>query len=272
LRSLGAATSVVLVGLAAYAAVALLVWAFQERLIFYPQSPHGEPAPPPGWSLEHVDFTPPGGTRLVGVLVKPPLQRPPVVVYFGGNAEEVTSYATEAAQAYGERAVLLLNYRGYGASEGVPGERELVADGVGALEWVRARHDVDGTRIALHGRSLGTGVAVQVAARSAPRCVVLTSPFDSARDVAKGVYPWLPVAWLLRHPFDSIAHAPRLTMPVLVLAGEADTLIGPHHSRRLAAAWGGPARFVSLPGMGHNDLSVHPQYAPAIREFLDAHL
>lgn len=268
----GAAASVVLVALGAYAGVALLVWALQERLIFYPQPVHGVARAPAAWSAERVDLAAADGTRLVGVLVKPPLERPPVVVYFGGNAEEVTAFAAEADATYGERAVLLLNYRGYGESGGAPGERELVADGVAAVDWARARPDLDGHRLALHGRSLGTGVAVQVAAQRPPRCIVLTSPFDSALDVARGVYPWLPVAWLMRHPFDSLAHAPRLAMPALVLAGDADTLIAPAHSRRLAAAWGRPATVVALPGMGHNDLAIHPRYAPEIRAFLDAHL
>lgn len=268
----GAAVSVVLVALGAYAGVALLVWALQERLIFYPQGLRVEPRAPPGWSLERIELRSADGFRLAGVLVKPPSPRPATVVYFGGNAEEVTASAPDAHLLYGERAVLLVNYRGYGASEGRPGERELVADGVAAIDWIRSHAELDGTRIALHGRSLGSGVAVQVAAQRPPRCIVLTSPFDSALDVARGVYPWLPIAWLMRHPFDSMSHAPKLQVPALVLAGDADTLIAPAHSRRLAAAWGRPATLVALPGMGHNDISLHPRYALEVRAFLDAHL
>jgi len=272
LRRLNAAGSFLVVAAAAYLGVAVLVWALQERLLFYPRPLHGHARAPAGWSLEQVTIDAEGGVRLAGVLVKPPAERPPVVVYFGGNAEEVTAYAHDADALYGPRAVLLLNFRGYGGSTGSPGERELVADGVRAVDWVRARSDLDGTRLAVHGRSLGTGVAVQVAAQRPPRCVVLTSPFDSALAVAKGVYPWLPVRWLMRHPFDSLAHAPRLAMPVLVVYGEADTLIAPAHSQRLAAAWGTPPTVVGLGGMGHNDLDIHPGYARAVRGFLDAHL
>jgi pimeloyl-ACP methyl ester carboxylesterase len=86
------------------------------------------------------------------------------------------------------------------------------------------------------------------------------------------MYPWLPVALLLRHRFDSAARAPGLRVPLLVLVGEADTLIAPHHSERLAAAWGGPVERVNLPGFGHNDLDLHPRYAQALRAFLDRHL
>jgi fermentation-respiration switch protein FrsA (DUF1100 family) len=271
LSRVGTLSSLALVAAGAYVGVALLVWAFQERLLFYPQPVRGPATPPAGWTAERVSIPTPDGPRLAGVLVKPPSERPAVVLYFGGNAEEVTAYAPDAATTYGDRAVLLLNYRGYGESQGAPGERELVADGVVAFDWLRARSDVDGSRIALHGRSLGAGVAVQVAALRPPRCVILTTPFDSALDVARRVYPWLPVSWLMRHPFDSLAHAPKLDLPALLLVGEADTLIPPAHARRLAAAWGRAATLVPFPGMGHNDISFHPRYDAEIHAFLEAH-
>jgi len=255
-----------------YAAVTALVWFAQERLIFYPQPPLGRASAPPGWRLEDVSFRTQDGTVLVGVLALPPASRPAAVIYFGGNAEEVTSYAPEVEQTYGQRAVLLVNYRGYGASGGTPSEKHLVSDGTELVDWLRARSGIDAERVAIHGRSLGTGVAVQVAAARSPRCVVLTSPFASARDVAREMYPWLPVAFLLRHPFDSLAVAPRLTVPVLILMGSADTLIAPRHSQALARAWGAPAESVMLEGFGHNDVQVNPRYAASIRAFLDRHL
>ena len=251
-----------------YVAIAVVVFLMQERLLFYPQSLLGKATPPPRWSLESVRLQARDGTPLAGVLVRPPVERAPLVIYYGGNAEEVTSYAGLAAETYGDRAVLLLNYRGYGESGGKPGERALVADALEAFDWASKRADVDTARIALHGRSLGTGVAVQVAAARPARCVVLTSPFDSARDIAKNIYPWLPVGLLLRHPFDSAALAPSIRQPALFLMGDADDIIPMSHSEKLAGAWGGPADRVVLKGFGHNDLSLTPQYAAAIRDFL----
>jgi fermentation-respiration switch protein FrsA (DUF1100 family) len=220
--------------------------------------------------LEDVAITMRDGTRLAGLLALPAaVAKPPLVIYFGGNAEEVTGYAAEAQALYGPRAALFVNYRGYGASAGRPGEAALVADGVEIYDWAGKRADIDGSRIALHGRSLGTGVAVQVAAARPARCVVLTSPFASARGVARELYPWLPVAWLLRHPFDSAARAPGIKVPALVITGSDDTVIRPHHSEKLAQAWGGTVERLSLQGFGHNDLDLHPGYASAIRSFLD---
>jgi uncharacterized protein len=240
--------------------------------MFYPRPVAGRPAAPVGWRLEAVSLRMADGTTLAGVLVLPPVERPPLVIYFGGNAEEVTEYASLAAATYGERAVLYVNYRGYGDSEGRPGEKALVGDAAEIFDWVSRRPDIDTSRIALHGRSLGTGVAVQLAAARPARCVVLTSPFSSALDVAKEFYPWLPVSLLMRHRFDSAAHAPKLTMPALFLMGDADTLIPKRHSEKLASLWGGPAERVSFEGFGHNDLDLNPRYAVAIHEFLDRRL
>lgn len=252
-----------------YLGVTALVWLAQERLLFFPQPLAPRPVAPPGWRIEEVELRTRDGTRLVGVMVAPPVARPGLVIYFGGNAQEATSFAPSAMASYGERAALLVNYRGYGASEGRPGEASLASDGIELFDWARRRGDIDASRIALHGASLGTGVAVQVAAARPARCVVLTSPYASALDLAREIYPWLPVAWLLRHPFDSAARAPRLRMPALFLMGSGDTLIPPRHSQRLAALWGGPAERVTFEGFGHNDISLNPRYAATIREFLD---
>ena len=259
----------ILAAVAGYVGVAGLVWIFQEKLLFYPRAVEQPARAPAGWKLEAVRLPMKDGTKLAGVLVIPPVARPPLVIYFGGNAEEVTSFAANASESYGERAVLLVNYRAYGDSEGSPSERALVSDGAELFDWVSRRSDLDTSRVAIHGRSLGTGVAVQVAAARAPRCVVLTSPFASAREVAKLHYPWLPVSWLIRHPFDSAARAPSLSMPVLILVGSADTLVVPAQSKRLAGLWKGPVQMLELEGYGHNELSVDPRYNQAIRAYLD---
>ena len=227
------------------------------------------PQAPAGWRLERVSVDMRDGVRIEGVLVIPPVSRPPLVLYFGGNAEEVTLDAASAERTYGPRAVLLVNYRGYGASGGNPGERSMIADAVELHDWAMRRRDLDTSRIAIHGRSLGTGVAIALAAQSPARCVVLTSPYASALDIAREAYPWLPVRLLMRNPFESDKRAPRVKSPALVLIGEADDVIAPRHSRRLASLLGGPVEIASFPGFGHNDLSLNPGYDAAIRAFLD---
>lgn len=243
----------------------------QEHLIFMPQPAFGTPSAPRGWRLEKVAITAADGTSIVGVLAKPPSANRALVIYFGGNAEETTSQAVEADR-YGERAVLLMNYRGYGESGGKPGERALVGDAIELFDWAARRTDIDPARIAVHGRSLGSGVAVQLAAARPVKAMLLTSPFDTMVAVAGSHYPWLPASLLLRHRFDSLALAPTLHMPALFLVAQRDTLVAPAHSHRLAEAWAGPAERLSFEGRGHNDLELDARYRAAILDFLDRHL
>jgi uncharacterized protein len=254
---------------AGYAGVVLIAWLGQERLLFHPRPVETKPVVPAGWRAEEVAFTTRDGTRLAGVLALPPIPKPPLVIYFGGNAEEVTSLAAMARDYYADRAALYVNYRSYGSSEGKPGEKVLVSDGIELFDWAQKRGDIDASRIAVHGRSLGTGVAIQVAAARPARCIVLTSPFLSAREVAKELYPWLPVTLLMRHPFDSAQRAPGMKTPALFIMGTADTLVPMDQSRQLADLWSGPKERLVLEGFGHNDVHVNPQYGATIRAFLD---
>jgi pimeloyl-ACP methyl ester carboxylesterase len=263
--------SLAFIAIASYLGLAAVLWLLQEKILFHPVPVFARTFPPAGWTLEEVRITAKDGTTLVGVLLKPPGDPAPLVIYYGGNAEEITAWAPVADQ-YGQRAMLLVNYRGYGHSAGSPSEKALVGDALEIYDWASKRPDIDASRIALHGRSLGSGIAVQVAAQRAVRALLLTSPYDSALEVARGIYPYLPIAWMLRHPFDSAAHAPRLKIPALVIYGTTDTIIPPRHSLRLADLWGGPTERVALSGQGHNDIDSDPKYYPALSGFLDRHL
>lgn len=259
----------VLVG---FAALCALLYLFQERLIFLPR-----PLPEdvrnalrelPG--VTEIEARVEDGTRLHGWLrhaAREASARPGLVVYFGGNAEEV-SWQVLDAEELTPWSFAAFNYRGYGLSEGRPGEAALVADAVALHDRLAAREDVDPDRIVLFGRSLGSGIAVQLAAARPVRGVVLVSPFDSLRSVGRRHYPFVPVSMLLRHPFDSLARAPRIEAPLLVLAGERDRIIPSTHSKRLFDAWRGPKRWVALPGADHNGIHLHPGYRPPIRTFL----
>lgn len=260
-------TVLLVVAAAAYLALVGAMWLLQERLLFYPQPAVAPVVVPPGWHVEDVHFAARDGVRLAGILALPPHGDRSAVIYFGGNAEEATSAAIDAEKLYGQRAVLLVNYRGYGASEGRPSERALVEDAIALYDWLAQRGDIDAQRIALHGRSLGSGVAVQVAAARPARCVLLTTPFDSAVRVAAEAYPWLPAAWLMRHPFDSVSRAPAIKAPALVLVGADDTLIRPPRSENLAAHWGGPVQRAVFAHVGHGDVQLAPGYETTVRDF-----
>ena len=193
----------------------------------------------------------------------------PLVLYFGGNAEEVSWMIEEArAQAAGV-SWLLLDYRGYGQSGGAPSEKALVADALMLYDHAATLPGVDPRRIYAFGRSLGSGVAVALAAQRPLAGVILVSPFDSLAAVAKRYYWYLPVDWMLKHRFDSIARAPQLRSPLLCLVAERDEIIPPVHAERLYDAWGGAKRKVLLAGANHNSTDGAPQFWPAIRAFLE---
>lgn len=236
-------------------ALPLVMYVLQDQLIFFPQR-----AAPGAQSvyLEAAD-----GTRLHARRIEP-APGAPLVIYFGGNAEEVSWMLDEAPRRAPGVGWLLVDYRGYGASGGSPSEKALVAD---ALQWFD--HAKTAGNVYVFGRSLGSGVAVQLAAARPVAGVILVAPFDSLVEVGKRHYPFLPVGWLLRHPFDSMARAPQIAAPLLALVAARDVIIPPAHARRLFDAWKGPKRWVELEGAGHNSTDGSPAFWPAIREFLD---
>ena len=258
-------------GTALFAGLSGLLYLIQERLIFHPQPlpdhARGMVAALPG--VEELELVTPDGVKLHGWLrhadAGPPAR--PLVLYFGGNAEEVSAWIGDAPRL-APWSVAAFNYRGYGLSDGRPGEAALRADALLLHDRLAAREDVDAERIVAFGRSLGSGVAVQLAASRPLHALLLVSPFDSLRSVARRTYPFVPVGLLLRHPFDSLALAPRVESPLLVLAGEDDTLIPPELSRRLTEAWAGPWRWELVPDADHNDIHLAERYWPAMREFL----
>jgi hypothetical protein len=241
----------------------------QDRMLFLPHLAASPGARRPPRPVDEIALTTADGPRIRGWLAPARGGGPaPLIVYYGGNAEDATGQALEPWPA--DWALALVNYRGYGASEGRPSERALCADAVTVLDALARRPDVDATRIVLVGRSLGTGVATQVAAQRPVRGVVLISPYDSMVALARYHYPFLPVRWLLRHRFDSIARAPSIEAPLLAIAGERDTVVPPERSRRLHDTWGGPKRWVLIAAAGHDDLGREREFWAAIRGFLDA--
>lgn len=238
----------------------LLMYLAQDSLIFHPQTlPESRRLALSKRPLvESVFIDAADGTRLHAWHVK----GEPLVLYFGGNAEEVSWMLDEAAQRAPGTGWLLVDYRGYGSSGGSPSERALTED---ALRW----HDkFAGRRTYVFGRSLGSGVAVQLAAQRPVAGVILVAPFDSLVEVGKRHYPFLPVDWMLRHRFDSAALAPKIAAPLLCIVAAHDEIIPAEHAKRLYDAWGGEKRWVELEGASHNDTDGMPAYWRSIRKFL----
>lgn len=247
--------------------VSLLMWSFQERLLFFPRPLESRPAAHP--NLEDLTLVAADGARLRGWLVKGSGMPAPLVIYFGGNAEEVSWLAGVAGQ-FADWSLLLVNYRGYGESEGRPGEKELFQDALAIYDYAKLRPDVNPERVVAMGRSLGSGVAVHLAAHRSLRGVVLVSPYDSIAEVGRRHYPFLPVSLMLRHRFDSLALAPKVEAPLLCLVATEDRIIPAAHSRILFEAWRGAKTWREVPRSDHDSISGEPGYWRSIEEFLKA--
>jgi fermentation-respiration switch protein FrsA (DUF1100 family) len=250
------------------------VFLLQDRLIFSPQridDARRAAVAARFPAAKEVFIGAADGTRLHAWYVAPP-PGAPLVLYFGGNAEEVSGMLEAVGDpARGETpgvGWLLTDYRGYGASGGKPSARALIADGAAWYDFAAQLPEVEAKRIVAFGRSLGSGVAVPLAAKRQLAGVILVTPYDSLTAVAQHYYPYLPVKWMLRHRFESIALAPRLEVRMLCLIAERDGVIPPVHAERLYDAWGGPKRKLVFAGAQHNDIDSAPAFWQAIRSFV----
>ena len=168
-------------------------------------------------------------------------------------------------------ATLLMDYRGYGGNAGSPSEAGLALDARAARSYVARRPDVDPARIVYFGESLGSGVAVGLAADERPFALILRSPFPSLADLGRLHYPLLPVRWLLRDRFDCLDRIRRVNCPLLVIAGTRDGIIPVAQSERLFEAAVEPKRLVRIDGADHNDyeLLAGARVIEAVVDFLE---
>ena len=245
---------------AGYAALLALLWWGQEKLIFMP-------APlPPGHRFAHgadvhevwIDVP---GARLHALHLKLPAPDG-LVFYLHGNAGNLEGWFA-GAEFYRQLNLdlVMLDYRGYGKSSGrIDSEAQLHADVRAA--WQQVAPAYAGKRRVILGRSLGSGLALVLAAEARPELTLLVSPYLSFEALAARHYPWVPRA-LLRYPMRSDLAIARVATPLALLHGERDEVIDVGHSRRLQAL-APQARLVVVPGAGHNDLQEHTAYLDAV--------
>jgi fermentation-respiration switch protein FrsA (DUF1100 family) len=249
-----------------------MLWLAQRRFIYFP----GDDVPAPAAvGLPHAEvalFKTEDDLHLTAWFV--PARAPSAnrtVVVFNGNAghrgDRARLAAQFAAQGY---ATLLVDYRGYGGNPGLPSERGLERDARAAREYLVSRGDVDLTRVAYFGESLGAAVAVRLAVDHPPAALILRSPFSSLAAIAAIHYPAVPVRWFLRDRYASIEHIGAIRSPVLVIAGDDDRIVPLEDTRRLYEAIQSPKRLLVIEGADHNDevLAVGPEVIRAVVELL----
>lgn len=253
------------IAFALYLGLCLLLYIQQDRILFYPGP--NDAMLRRQWEAQRIEI-PSGDHQLEGWWIENPSSSASrVVIYFGGNAEDVL-YTGSNAERFDARSFVVVNYRGYGGTPGAPSETALREDALAIYDYVVANKNALPRDIVVMGRSLGSGVATWLATNREVAGAILVTPFDSIRNVAAGHYPIFPVRLLLKHPFDSAALANQIRIPAIVIAAEHDNVIPPVHAQRLHDAWSGPKAFHLLEGVGHNDVELHPEYYTLINGFL----
>ena len=256
--------------IAAYIGLVFLVYFCQDYLLFFPQRLSAEKNSRLNerQDLEALEFRMSDGKKVRGWLLKKPAPAPlKLLFYYGGNAEELSGLIPDS-EKFGEWSLVLVNYRGYGQSEGKPSETKLTQDALEIFDAMLKRTGVDPRHVVLMGRSLGTGVAVHVAAQRPHAGVILVSPYDSLVHVAQRHYPIFPVNLMLRHRFHSAQQAPAIPSPLLALVAREDSIVPSSHSRLLADHWGGKVDFIEIARADHNTLSFHSVYWQSIQDYL----
>ncbi len=236
-----------------YIGLCLLLFFTQRSLIYYPQPRHNTD----GVTLLTVQNE--GQSVLVSTR---PQDGDAALIYFGGNAEDVSIDLPDYESAFPDRAIYMLHYRGYGGSTGKPTEQGIVSDALALFDLVHRQHG----RVIVVGRSLGSGVAVQIAADRPVERLVLITPYNGLVDAAAKAYPYLPNSLLLRDKFESWRYAPRVQAPTLILVAGDDEVIPAASTERLRARFrAGLIHYVVIPGAGHNSISDSPNYMQLIK-------
>jgi fermentation-respiration switch protein FrsA (DUF1100 family) len=251
-----------------YLGVVILLLALENALLYHPVRADEEWLAPPGPGVQDVEFATADGTRIHGWWWPRP-DADGALLYCHGNAGNLSHRGPglPALRQTLKLSILIFDYPGYGRSDGSPSEAGCYAAADAAYEWLARVQNVPPERIVLYGKSLGGGVAVDLATRRPHRALVLVKTFTSIPDMAQRQFPFLPARWLVRNRFDSLAKIRQCPRPVFVSHGDCDTLIPFAHGQRLFAAANEPKRFFAMHGCDHND-PLNPDFLAALADFL----
>lgn len=259
-----------LIGAAALYLLALLgIFLFQKRLIYVPDRSVWRTPSDAGLAHEEVFLTAADGVHLHGWFIPSHSSRG-TVLFFHGNAGNI-AHRVDTAERFQkwELNTFMIDYRGYGNSDGKPSERGTRMDAEAAWNFLVERKGLSPEKIVIFGRSLGAGVAADLAARVHPAGVVLESGFTSLADLGASLYPWFPVRLICRHRYPTMENASKCQCPVLVAHSRDDDLIPFSHGERIFAAAPDPKFFLEMLGTHRHCVSTTGvSYERAIKSFL----
>jgi len=254
----------ILVTLAAvYGLLTAFMYLVQDKMLFFPSPSNA--AIESRYQKYAVSFDT-GEVNLHGWFIPASDLAQPAIVFYGGNGQELST-SIDSIRALGDYHYVFVNYRGYGRSLGRPTEKDLKSDALLILDSLQTQGKISLSNTIIMGRSLGTGVAVHVAANIKSKGLILISPFNSIEAIASDLYFYLPVKWLFRHPFRSIDYVAKISVPTLIIKAENDQIVPKKYTDKLIEAWQSPLEVVELEGTNHNYIETD-QYFDVTNRFI----
>ncbi|MCP4494037.1 MAG: alpha/beta hydrolase [Gammaproteobacteria bacterium] len=251
------AFSIIVLICLAYMLVLTFMYLFQRSLLYYPV-PYQQ-----GITKDEISINT-EGINLYGWILNPTKAR--ALIYFGGNAEAIENNINNFETIFRDYCVYLVNYRGYGKSEGKPSESALFADALTIYDEIRSSH----LAISVMGRSLGSGVAVYLASQRQAEKLILLTPYDSITEVAQFHYPFLPARLVTRDRFESFRYAPQITAPTLIVTAGLDQVVPVERALKLREFFtSAQVTYNMIESAAHNDVTEFDQYQKLLRDFID---
>ena len=254
--------------------IVLFLWSCQmeNSLIFYPTSGIDGTPKELGLSYEDVYFTTEDGVKLNGWFI-PSSAGEFTLLWFHGNAGNI-SHRLQNIRLLHEKVktqIFIIDYRGYGRSEGRVSEQGTYKDAEAAFHYLRTQKNIASNRIVLFGRSLGAAMAAHLAVREDALALILETPFSSIREMAKVVFPFLPIGPFLRTKYDVLGKVKQARQPVLVLHGDQDDIVPFALGKKVFEAAPEPKEFYTIRGADHNNTFVvgGDPYFAVLKSFID---
>jgi fermentation-respiration switch protein FrsA (DUF1100 family) len=247
----------------------------EDRFIFHPEHVIRRDPSHIGLAFEDVFFTTQDGIRLHGWFI-PHQEARATFVWFHGNAGNISDRLLNIKLLHDriKTNIFIFDYRGYGRSEGTVSEEGTYLDGAAAIQYLHGRDEAGARQLVLFGRSLGAAVATEMATRFNSLGLILESPFVSIREMARAIFPSLPIGWLLRTRYDTAEKVRGLKTPLLILHGDRDETVPFAQGKRVFEVASQPKKFHRIVGASHNDTFIvgGENYFEALREFIESTL
>lgn len=241
--------------LLAYVGIGLLLYSNQRALLYFPT---------PDMANKYSKMTLENDSESINVIVLNAGCKN-AILYFGGNAESMGGSADYIAQQFPTFTIYLMDYRGYGGSTGKATETGLFSDALKLYDTIKPKHN----RISVGGRSLGSGIAVEVASKREVSKLALITPFDSIVSVAEEMYPYYPVSLILEDRYDSKSKVKHIRASTFIVMAEHDNVISKERTQALINAFKPEQLQVQvIKNRGHGDISSDAVYYKVMQDFI----